>query len=186
MAPKVHLICSILPKESKFCITLKHSFRAGIWVVLRCLLSKAGSSPRDDVGSLWPCSSVLPSHGYQRAGLPRAVRPLGQHLGSHLWLELEPPSFAHAWGWWWGDGVVVSPPWPGSQHSLHTVQQRDIVPQPAVSSPPSQLWSCNQPLHPNTPNGSNFLVCCSVCVNCFFPGWAVFAVTGKKVLLVIF
>ena len=31
MAPKVHLICSILLKESKFCITLKHSFHAGIY-----------------------------------------------------------------------------------------------------------------------------------------------------------
>lgn len=107
------------------------------------------------MGSLWVCSSVLPSCSYRRAVPPWAVRPLREHLGSRLWLELEPWSFPSAW-WRWGDSapclvwVRTQPP--------HCATEGHCAPTCCVLS--SVIYftavSCNQPLHPNTPNGSNF------------------------------
>lgn len=137
MAPKVHLICSILPKESKFCITLKHSFRAGIYELSYVVFCQRLAFPP---GTMWDLSGLvawffLPM-ATEEQDRPGQCGPSGSIL-------------ALTYGWSWsrralpmhgdGDGVVVSPPWPGSRRSLHAVQQRGIMPQPTVSSPPSQL-----------------------------------------------
>lgn len=107
MAPEVHLICSILPKESKFCITLKHSFRAGIYELSYVVFCQRLALPP---GTMWDqdlsglvAQFFLPV-ATEEQDRPGQCGPLGQHLDSHLWLELEPRSFAHAWGWWWGGG----------------------------------------------------------------------------------
>lgn len=132
MAPRVHLICSILLKECKFCTTSRRSFHAGIYELSCAAFRQRLAVP--------PGTMRDPSGFVARFFLPAATagqcRP-GQRSPSGSTVAL-------ACGWSWnrgaapareGDGVTVPLAWPGSGRSLHARQRRDIVSQPTVSSP---------------------------------------------------
>lgn len=108
MAPKVHLICSILPKESKFCIILKHSFRAGIYELSYVVFCQRLALPP---GKMWDLSGRV-----ARFFLPMATKeqdrpgqcgPSGSTLAltyGWSWSRQALPMHGDGdgvMGWWW-------------------------------------------------------------------------------------
>ena len=126
-APKVHLICSVLLKQSKFCIPWNP---VSVQVSRSCPALSFGRGwlfPGDDAGSLWVGSSVLPAPGYRRAGCPGRAAPR-EHLGPRSF-----PCVGVMGGR--GDGPLAVP-------------RRDVGPRSAVSSPAgciAEPWAAINP-----------------------------------------